>query len=90
MEQAGAIIIVFGLLLVGRGLLDMLRSDKLAAANQRRRQSTGQRWFERPKTFEELRRPPPIHAITVNRQGRRVLWFGGATIVLGIAVLALS
>ncbi|MCX7864456.1 MAG: hypothetical protein N2423_05390, partial [Novosphingobium sp.] len=76
MMQAGAIIVVFGLLLLGRGAWDWLRSAELAANNRHDRNRPRFAWLQRRRSWQELRSPPPVHAIAVRRQARRVLMLG--------------
>ena len=83
MLQPGATILVFGLFLLGRGLLDVFRSEAVATANRglnarrvRENVHSGRRHAE--------------SSTEVRRQGRNVLWFSAATITVGIAVMILS
>lgn len=82
---------VFGLLLLGRGLLDVFRSEAVAAANRRRnaRVSSGATGGV-PATFSEKRRPHAERPDEVKRQGKNVLWFSGALIAVGVVVMMLS
>jgi len=64
----------------------MLRSAQVAAGNRRDRQRLATGWFQRQRTWVELRNPPPVHAIGVHRQARRVLMFAAMLIALGSAV----
>jgi hypothetical protein len=86
--ETGGIILVFGVLLLGRGLIDVLFSDAVAASNRRRNDRvrsgvTG----GIPATFQERRRPHAEGKAEVRRQGKNVLWFGAATILIGVAVM---
>ena len=84
----GAIILVFGLLIVGRGLLDVFCSGSVAESNRRRNKAVREgRLGGPPAAFGEMRRPHAESATKVRSQGKKVLWFGGALCVLGIALM---
>lgn len=83
MLQTGATILVFGLFLLFRGLLDVFRSEAVATANRglnarrvRENVHSGRRHAESPAE--------------VRRQGKNVLWFSAGTITLGIVFMMLS
>ena len=86
----GSIILVFGLFIVGRGLLDVFRSGAVAESNHRRNKAVREgRLGGAPATFGEMRRPHAETAKTVRSQGKNVLWFGGALCAIGIALMIL-
>lgn len=88
--ETGAIILVFGLFLLGRGLIDVLRCEAVAASNRRRNERVRSGLTGGiPATFNERRRPHAEGAAEVRRQGKNVLWFGAATIAVGIVVMTL-
>ena len=85
----GAIVLVFGLFLTGRGLLDMFRSGAVADSNRRRNQRVRSGRANIPATFREMRQPHAEDAPTVRRQGRNVLYFGLATVAVGVVLMIL-
>lgn len=82
--QGGGIILSFGLLFIGRGLLDVFRSTAVAEANRRRnahiRSGRSRISFASANYYAE-------DAAGVRIQGKRVLWFGGIVTAVGMAVL---
>ena len=86
--ETGGIVFFFGMLILGRGLIDVMFSNAVAASNRRRNdrvRSGATGGF--PSTFQDMRRPHSEGAAEVRRQGINVLWFGSATILVGIAVM---
>ncbi len=84
----GAMILIFGLFLVGRGLLDVFRSGSVADRNRRRNKAVREgRALGVRATFYEMRNPHAETSSKVKSQGRNVLWCGGALCVIGIAVM---
>jgi hypothetical protein len=83
---AGEIILVFGLFSLGRGLLDVFRSEAVARSNRglNERIKSG-----RSGAMPGQRRHAEDPA-EVRRQGKNVLWFSAATLVTGVVVMALS
>ena len=82
----GATVLVFGLLMLIRGLLDVFRCQAVAVANRglnarRRSSNTG----AMPNQ--------PLHAedpAEVRRQGKNVLWFSAVTIAVGVVLMVAS
>lgn len=83
----GAIVLVFGLLLTGRGLFDMFRSGAVADSNRRRNAKVRSGRSNIPATFQEMRRPHAEDASIVRRQGHNVLYFGLVTVAVGVIVM---
>ena len=86
----GAVILVFGLLSLGRGLLDVFCSNAVAESNRRRNKAVREgRLGGPPATFGEMRRPHAESPSDVRAKGKNVLWFGGALCVIGITLMLL-
>ncbi len=76
---------------MGRGFIDVVWSESVADFNRRRnaRVRSGKTGGI-PATFEERRIPHAEKAADVRRKGKNVLWFAGALIAVGTAVMMLS
>lgn len=89
--QAGAVIFVFGMLMLGRGLIDVFRSEAVAASNRRRNALVESgRTGAIPTRFSETRRRHAESPAEVRRQGKNVLWFSAAMLVFAVLVMMLS
>lgn len=84
--EAGKIILVFGVFLLGRGLLDVFRCESVALQNRH----LNERIKRGGSGALPGRRPHAESPAEVRRQGKRVLWFSAATLVTGVIVMALS
>jgi hypothetical protein len=88
--EAGPIVLVFGLLLTGRGLYDRFRPGAVAAFNRRRNARIRTGTLNQPVPFRDITDPRPETAWRVREQGRNVLYFGLATVAVGILLMIFS
>jgi hypothetical protein len=82
----GAVIVVFGVLLIGRGAVDVYRNRQIADDNRHRNHRIRTGTLNQPVPFVELRDPRPEKPWAVGTQGHRVLAFGMVVMAAGLVV----
>jgi hypothetical protein len=86
----GSIIVVFGVLLIGRGAIDIYRDRRIADDNRHRNHRIRTGTLNQPVPFVELRDPRPEKPWAVRRQGHRVVAFGMVVMATGLIVSRFS